>query len=36
MDGELEQLKQEQKRQAAAILELYELVRQVNKRIPNA
>jgi hypothetical protein len=36
MDGELEQLKQEQKRQAVAILDLYELVRQVNQRIPKA
>ena len=34
MDDELEQLKIEQKRQAASILELYELLRHVNKRVP--
>lgn len=36
MDGELEQFKQEQERQAEAILDLYKLVGVLNKRIPNA
>jgi hypothetical protein len=36
MDEQLERFKQEQERQAEAILDLYKLVGVLNKRIPNA